>query len=94
MLKRGVYGVPLNAPSNVESRHPGLISQVSDESVVERFLRWRLVHFVVVILRVLVVSHPNKLLISVRSRQDDRGDSEDVLVWNFGRVWGARVELE
>ena len=41
--------------------------------------RGSLVHLVVVILCILVIPHANKLLVTVRAREDDGGDADNVL---------------
>jgi len=78
-------------PLDLESRYPRLSADISHQTLKDDwFWLWLgLLHLVIVVFGVLVVPDAHKLLVLVRTGEDERCDAEDVFLGDFGRVrWG------
>ena len=67
-----------DGPFNLEASDSWLCADISDEAFERDLGGWCGFHFLVVVLRVLIVPHADELLVSVRAGQDEGGDAKDV----------------
>ncbi len=83
-----------NSPLDLEARHPRLLVDIAHKTLETNGLRQRLLHLLVVVLRVLIIPDAHELLLLVRPGEDERGDAQRVLGWDLGRVGRGALELE
>lgn len=91
-----------DSPPDLESRNPRLGADIPHEALIPdlpladgpRRALPLLLELVCVKLSVLIIAHPDELLLLVAAREDERAHAEDVLFADEGRVGRGCVELE
>lgn len=71
-------------PLNLKPSNPRLRTNIPHQPLKNDLPGRVLLHLLIIILRILIISHPDELLVSIAAREDERCDAEDVFCWDFG----------
>lgn len=83
-----------HSPLDLKSCNTGFGTDVPHQVLKVDFLRGVRPHLLVIVLCVLVIPHSHKLLVFVGSREDEGGDTQDVVWRDFGMVRCGSLEFE